>query len=219
MMKNKLKAFTLAEVLITLGIVGVVAALTTPGLVQHAASAKIGPSFARSISTIEQGLQAFMFENDSNTLLGADPVKSKKPSDLLTELVNQQVKMRSGGKLVTLATNGISTTSATDASVTVFTLNDKSAVYASQTACNPVSTDSYCKLWILPTGYAAKKQLAIGEDGFEVAYDNHGKILIYGLDYGDSWESNCSNPKGMGPGDDKKSCGGRIAAMGFKKDF
>ncbi len=45
-MKRIKKAFTLAEILITLGIIAVVAALTTPALIQHAASAKIGPAMS-----------------------------------------------------------------------------------------------------------------------------------------------------------------------------
>ena len=112
MMKNKAKAFTLAEVLITLGIVGVVAALSAPGLIQHAASAKIGPSFARSISTIEQGLQAYMYDLESSTLLGADPKNAKKPSDLFTELAKTHMKMKSGGTDKTLCETGTSTAAA-----------------------------------------------------------------------------------------------------------
>lgn len=47
------KGFTLAEILITLGIVGVVAALTAPALVQNAGSAQIGPKLAKAVSTFE----------------------------------------------------------------------------------------------------------------------------------------------------------------------
>ena len=49
------KAFTLAEVLITLGIVGVVAALTIPNLNQNTSTAKIGPSLFKAVNTIENG--------------------------------------------------------------------------------------------------------------------------------------------------------------------
>ena len=45
--------FTLAEVLITLGIIGVVAALSAPSLVQNASSAQVGPKLAKAISTFE----------------------------------------------------------------------------------------------------------------------------------------------------------------------
>ena len=49
----KKHGFTLAEVLITLGIIGVVAALTAPALVQNAGSAQIGPKLAKAVSTFE----------------------------------------------------------------------------------------------------------------------------------------------------------------------
>ena len=70
-------------------------------------------------------------------------------------------------------------------------------------------------------GWMNKDILVVGEDAFELAYDNSGNILIYGLDYGTSWSDNCDDTdvKGFTPTSDKKSCGGRIAAMGFKKDY
>ena len=43
--------FTLAEVLITLGIIGVVAALTTPALVHNVGDAKIGPTLSKFNNT------------------------------------------------------------------------------------------------------------------------------------------------------------------------
>ena len=44
---KKNKGFTLAEVLVTLGIIGVVAALTTPALIQNVGDAKIEFSFVK----------------------------------------------------------------------------------------------------------------------------------------------------------------------------
>jgi len=65
--------FTLAEVLITLGIIGVVAALTTPALVKNSGKAKIGPSLAKFVNTFETGVEQMMekevlSELDSSTL-------------------------------------------------------------------------------------------------------------------------------------------------------
>ncbi len=50
----KRKAFTLAEVLITLGIIGVVAALTIPTLIQNSNSRKFVTQFKKSVSTLDQ---------------------------------------------------------------------------------------------------------------------------------------------------------------------
>jgi len=66
--------FTLAEVLITLGIIGVVAALTTPALVKNSGKAKIGPSLAKFVNTLETGVEQMMHnetlsELDNSNLL------------------------------------------------------------------------------------------------------------------------------------------------------
>ena len=52
-MRKFRKGFTLAEVLITLTIIGVVAALTAPALVNNAGFARVGPSLAKFVNTFE----------------------------------------------------------------------------------------------------------------------------------------------------------------------
>ena len=66
--------FTLAEVLITLGIIGVVAALTAPALVQNAGSAQIGPKLAKAVSTFETANEKMLMELGINTVksIGGD---------------------------------------------------------------------------------------------------------------------------------------------------
>lgn len=48
------KGFTLAEVLITLGIIGVVAAMTIPTLIQNTNSVKFASQFKKTVSTLSQ---------------------------------------------------------------------------------------------------------------------------------------------------------------------
>ena len=68
-MKNKAKSgFTLAEVLITLGIIGVVAALTAPALIQNAGNAKIGPTLQKVKSTIENANEMMLLDNTASNL-------------------------------------------------------------------------------------------------------------------------------------------------------
>ncbi len=56
---SKVPAFTLAEVLITLGIIGVVAAMTIPNLIANTNGAKFRSGFKKAISTLNQaGLMA-----------------------------------------------------------------------------------------------------------------------------------------------------------------
>ena len=49
----KKNAFTLAEVLISLTIVGVVAAMTIPSLNNNIEKNKVGPAFAKAVNNIE----------------------------------------------------------------------------------------------------------------------------------------------------------------------
>lgn len=56
----KRKGFTLAEVLISLAIIGVVAALTMPNLTTDVQAAKIGPKLGKAASMFEQANEALL---------------------------------------------------------------------------------------------------------------------------------------------------------------
>ena len=62
----KKKGFTLAEVLITLGIIGVVAAMTIPNLINAHKAARYRSQFLKSYSTIQQALR--LMSNDDLSL-------------------------------------------------------------------------------------------------------------------------------------------------------
>lgn len=53
-MREYKKAFTLAEVLITLGIIGVVAAITIPTLIANTNNQKYRSQFKKTVSTLSQ---------------------------------------------------------------------------------------------------------------------------------------------------------------------
>ena len=65
MIKN---GFTLAEVLITLAIVGLVASLTLPGLNSNINNRRIGPALAKAINTLENANKMILVENEISTL-------------------------------------------------------------------------------------------------------------------------------------------------------
>ena len=229
-MVNIKKGFTLAEILITLGIIAVVAALTTPALIQHAASAKIGPAMSRAITVISGGFQAYIYNNDANTVFSADPTIGKNPVEIFRKL-ESFVKMKEEGNVSVPAIKE----SVTGGDVlaagggTLFVFTDKSAVVipTDPAECNPNPANfdatelPRCTFYFLPMGWMNKDILLIGEDAFELAYNNKGNIQIYGLEYGDSWTTYCDDSKveSFTPASNKRSCGGRIAAHGFKKDY
>lgn len=82
-MINK-KGFTLAEVLITLGVIGLVAALTLPSMYNNYQKALIGKTLARSVELVEQGMLNIRQEAQLNSETGAtfETLSSIKKSDL-----------------------------------------------------------------------------------------------------------------------------------------
>lgn len=62
------RGFTLAEVLITLMIIGVVATLTTPALVKNVGSSKIGPQLSKFVNTWETAAETMMMEESTSVI-------------------------------------------------------------------------------------------------------------------------------------------------------
>ena len=226
-MFNKSKGFTLAEVLITLGIIGVVAALSAPALIQHAAGAKTGPALSRAISALANGFQAYLYNNNADTVHTANPAIGSKPVELFTKLGSDHIKMTpskiSAVDIEKTTGGGAAVTSDT---VTAFAFSDKSAVFVPNANCilEGEGAVERCVFYVLPVGWATKEHVVMGEDAFELAYNNDGDILVYGLDYaadGDYWTDKCTDTKikSFTPASDKKSCGGRIVANSFKRDY
>ena len=63
------KGFTLAETIITLGIIGVVVAITTPIVIHSTAKAQVGPKLAKTVAIFEQANAAILQTNNSNSML------------------------------------------------------------------------------------------------------------------------------------------------------
>ena len=85
-MKNK--AFTLAEVLITIGIVGVVAALTIPTLITNYRASVLSSQFHKAYSSLTQATSLISSkEYDSSADLGTVPV-----GELLEHYQNHMIK-------------------------------------------------------------------------------------------------------------------------------
>ncbi len=85
---KKSSAFTLAEVLITLGIIGVVAAMTIPNLIANTNGAKYRSGFKKAISTLSQaGLMAqaqYDFDYAGTSTSNATNCGSEHPESNMT---------------------------------------------------------------------------------------------------------------------------------------
>lgn len=70
-MKRLFRGFTLAEVLIVLGIIGVVAALTIPNIATSVQRNQIGPALAKAINTLESANKLILSDNQARSIRGA----------------------------------------------------------------------------------------------------------------------------------------------------
>ncbi len=81
---KKPKGFTLAEVLITLGIIGVVAALTIPNMIKNSQKIEYVVAMKKSYTTFQNGMKAYMANQGCNDLqctglfMGAESTNANK---------------------------------------------------------------------------------------------------------------------------------------------
>lgn len=106
----KKNGFTLAEVLITLTIIGVIAALTLPSLNMGVQSSKVGPHLRKFINTISNANEMILMNNQSNTLRSAYPFPAGADEIAVTRnyllALNGQVRgniQRNGDQLIPLS--------------------------------------------------------------------------------------------------------------------
>ena len=79
--------FTLAEVLTTLGIIGVVAAMTIPTLISNTSGAQFKSAYKKALSTLNQAvlMNIAMEDTDFSTIVADDADAGVKMSDIITE--------------------------------------------------------------------------------------------------------------------------------------
>lgn len=71
------KGFTLAEILVTLGVVGTLAAITLPTLMENTSISQIGPKLAKAVTNFEQANMALLQSYQSDSLLDTGLLDNK----------------------------------------------------------------------------------------------------------------------------------------------
>ena len=200
------KGFTLAEVLVTLGIIGIIAALTLPGLQKRAGVAHLGPQLAKAIATLENGMGVLLYEanvkdttqiQESDTDFGT----AKKSGGLLTKLKE--------GKYVKLTEGSVSGTFPSTekcAKNPIYALPDKSLVAACTTDAVLTVADGGSTEWMIISAQSRNyASLVEGLDYFKIKISADGMIFIPG-------SGSCSRTSG-GSG-----CASKIANNGWRSD-
>ena len=89
----KLKGFTLAEVLVTLTLIGIVATLTLPALMTNIQRQQAGPALMRAIATLDTANALLFAEQDTLTFSEACP----NYKDCFDRFIRQRIGADNGG--------------------------------------------------------------------------------------------------------------------------
>ena len=241
---SKHKAFTLAEVLITLGIIGVIAALTTPALVQSAARAKIGPELAKVYNTLSEANQLFLNDNNAEYLSVAmkkNGIENTTLENLFHECLVSwtgagtrykgyiQAARAKNPPAGSLKWNGEEGGYKADGQP--YQLTHGSARFLIENPdCALTEENSRCGIIIYTsatykssTGTSGPKvnQYITGGNVFKMYVANDGSILLDGSIEGEPyWNEEGCTKDGMAAGTDTGfGCAGRIANRGWRVDY
>lgn len=198
----KKTGFTLAEVLITLSIIGVVAAMTLPTLTANVQKTQIGPALAKAVNTLENANRMAMQQYESRNI---DTVaKSIKTNGTYIDLLETQVSgaVDSTNSSRYISKDGIS-----------FLLNTTAVT---GTANNKYAGSAYTIT--IDTNGPNKKPNADGEDLYDVLVDKGGAVIPVG---GNEWKKYTSATAVVActATSFNKSCTGAIADNGWKVPY
>lgn len=223
-MKNK--AFTLAEVLITLGIIGVIAALTMPALMQSAARAKIGPELSSAMSTLSEATTAFMTDNNADYLPVAmvkAGIADQKCSTFLKYLLDEEY-IRGTENTFPSTSRAYSGAGGGLGGGAGMILPNKTGISIKTGDCTFSTVDTECDLIFYTSSFdrAINSQdrdgnkvnkLTTGKEVFKIILTAKGEVKTP-KDY----ENTCGDgiKEASVSGED---CSGRIAAKGWKADY
>lgn len=213
-MKNK-KGFTLAEVLITLTIIGTIASITLPSLSLDVQRQKIGPAFAKAVNTLENAHMDLLRTTEASNILDACDmlINSFNPDRYIRCLATKSNLKSSAtivnGKIVLQTKDGIAYIVPHQKLTHVDTPSNKHYGY-------------YFTIDIdIDGGNKGSNQL--GLDQFKVIVDLGGEVIPYGsssyINYMSSgtisiplWQKNCNKDIVKDP----QYCAGSIADNGWQ---
>lgn len=218
------KAFTLAEVLITLGIIGVVAALTAPALTNNTQQAKIGPTLSKFVSTFENAIESLMNEEGASTIgsLGIDGSSNIGISDFLPNyMIMDRVTSDSYSKLSSYRVNG-ENLAGRGQGVPYFILKDGGLVRFGETIISQSSdrrpTQQICRVDYDINGVAGPNRF--GRDVFSFVLLNNGRLYAYGsAAYRTLFPNDDNSCNVNGTPDQARACTGAIADNNWKADY
>lgn len=215
------KGFTLAEVLITMALIGVIAAMVLPALLSDTNKAKVGPSLAKMVNTLENANKLALVENSARSL---DTICGNNYLACISEFL-PGVAVNFGKDGVNYTAYDLSTEAI--APTTGFNTNDGMTIYVTAgpaaEALESAPRQYYGRFYTVYVDISGvrKRPNAIGRDTFQLLVDLNGSVIPFGgsayqaYTAGDStlWQSDCN--RGTTPSNGN-ACAGSIADNGWR---
>jgi len=219
---KKLKGFTLAEVLITLAIIGIIAAYTLPALNANIQAQKVGPALAKAVNTLENANKLALSENDARSLIDI----SDDYLDVLKMYIPGNSNITNGTVTYYL---GNSNTAIVERLNRAYLSNDGMTYYVDQNYSttsfsnennNQKYNGNYFRVYVDVNGYRSKPNVT-GKDFFYLIVDGKGSVIPFGghehAQYMEAaaqngWSGTCEGKNFTSP----ENCAGSIADNGWK---
>ncbi len=226
--------FTLAEVLITLAIIGVIAAMTLPALTSNVQKSQTGPALAKAVNTLENmNRNALVQYNARNleTVIKCIGTEYKIDDPTYLDLLNAQV---SGAKENGSTTNYISKdgimyimgtfTNADGTASETPVESEWTEIQTKGADGNDVSKTAdnkyyYKKLDMIIDTNGAKTPNILGDDRFLVYIDNGGAVVPSGGNEANLYSGDEIQTKDTCTSTPSEKCIGHIADNGWKVNY
>ena len=225
------KGFTLAEVLITLGIIGVIASLTLPALNANVQKQQMGPALAKAVNTLENAGRMVLQDNNATKLSNVPDCKNGTNIKLFKGNSACLLKYINGAPLTakedyysfdnkTEEYNPGSAVDSVDGDMAIVT-KDGIAYYQADLQID--DDNPYIKLYLDLNG-PSKKPNALGKDLFIVGITNKGVVIPIG-GRADAAINDFSEPDWAGDGCNGSkvtrpdACAGAIADNGWQVKY
>ena len=178
------KGFTLAEILVTLGIVGVVAAMTIPHIQTSVLKQQVGPRLMRAINTIENAIQLSFTQEDVNKFY---EFSNKNVTELFEEYVEPVMKGSKGSfssfKYYTNFDQSSSNHIQVTTSAKIFTTPDGMQFFGPTSGSLSTCTGSKCtKYFYIDVNGNSTPPNALGRDLFQMLLMEDGSVVAKGAE-------------------------------------
>ena len=201
--------FTLAEVLVTLGIIGVVSALVLPTFTASTQRAKVGPKLAKAVSVFEQATQAVLNDAESDSISGAQVECRAGTLSPLTGCFYQQLEHHLKG--AANGNNGFTSSDGVTYSGALGSITE--GEFAHETVA----------LNRLTININPNTQASVGGNVFYFHLMDDGTMMPWGSSREDSnenvWTRRCPRGDRVISGADRDYCAGHVMENGLKVEY